>query len=203
MERSTCHCSPQNVHLALHQSDRCTKWCSSGVGGKRTLRLSVCVKNSIEICESKSSPCLCLDLREQWNRSNIFYSDDLERLSYIPITTLFFDRNQSIGPDDELVTVLNVPLMAMAHSIIHDFSGIQSAINIFLDLLQTPLFVTVSVKDLMEGNEEFHHSVNLTSIHAIFLVLIGYTDPLIETASIVRPGVLRDNKFGILQAVKI
>lgn len=91
--------------------------------------------------------------REQWNRSNIFYSDDLETLSYIPITTLYFDRNQSVGPDDEIVTVLNVPLMAMAHSIIHDFNEIQSAINIFLELLQTELFVRVTVKQLMEGKK--------------------------------------------------
>jgi hypothetical protein len=31
---------------------------------------------------------------------------------------------------------------------------------------------------------------------------LGYTDPLIETASIVKPGVLKDNKFGILQPVR-
>jgi hypothetical protein len=49
--------------------------------------------------------------REEWNRSNIFYSDDLDTLSYIPITTLYFDRNQSIGPDDEYFTVINVPLL--------------------------------------------------------------------------------------------
>lgn len=49
--------------------------------------------------------------REEWNRSNILYADDLDTLSYIPITTLFFDRNQSIGPDDEYVSVINVPLM--------------------------------------------------------------------------------------------
>lgn len=88
---------------------------------------------------------------EEWNRSNIFYSDDLETLSYIPITTLYFDRNQSIGPDDEYVTVINVPLMAMAHEIIYNFTGIQAVMNIFLELLQTKLFVTVTVKELMEG----------------------------------------------------
>ncbi len=49
--------------------------------------------------------------REQWNRSNILYADDLDTLSYIPITTLYFDRSQSIGPDDEYVSVINVPLM--------------------------------------------------------------------------------------------
>src|SRR5689334_12047669 len=49
--------------------------------------------------------------REEWNRSNIFYNDDFDTLSYIPITTLYFDRNRSIGPDDEYVTVINVPLM--------------------------------------------------------------------------------------------
>ncbi len=31
--------------------------------------------------------------------------------------------------------------------------------------------------------------------------LLGYTDPLIETASIIKPGTLKDNKFGILQPV--
>ncbi|CAF0936193.1 unnamed protein product [Adineta ricciae] len=115
--------------------------------------------------------------REQWNRSNIFYSDDLETLSYIPITTLYFDRNQSIGPDDEYVTVINVPLMAMAHEIQFNSTKIQKAINVFLELLETKLFVNVTVKQLMEG----------------------YTDPLIETASLIKPGVLKDNKFGILQ----
>jgi len=48
---------------------------------------------------------------EQWNRTNIFYSDDLDTLSYIPITTLYFDREKSIGPDDVYVTVINVPLL--------------------------------------------------------------------------------------------
>lgn len=91
-------------------------------------------------------------IREQWNRSNIFYSDDLDTLSYAPITTLFFDRNQSIGPDDENVTVINVPLLAMAHEIIYNFTDIQIAANFLLELLQTKLFVTVTVKELMEGN---------------------------------------------------
>ncbi|CAF1623293.1 unnamed protein product, partial [Didymodactylos carnosus] len=48
--------------------------------------------------------------REQWNRSNIRYSDP-DALSYIPITTLYFDRQQSVGPDDKYMTVLNIPLM--------------------------------------------------------------------------------------------
>ncbi|CAF0902992.1 unnamed protein product [Adineta steineri] len=115
--------------------------------------------------------------REQWNRSNIFYNDDLSTLSYIPITTLYFDRNQSVGPDDVYVTVINVPLMAMAHEIQFNSSEIQKSINIFLHLFGTKLFVNVTVKDLMEG----------------------YTDPLIEMASLVKPGSLKDNKFGILQ----
>jgi hypothetical protein len=51
--------------------------------------------------------------REQWNRSSIFYSDDLDQLSYIPITTLYFDREQSVGSDNEYVTVINVPLMVI------------------------------------------------------------------------------------------
>jgi len=115
--------------------------------------------------------------REEWNRSNIFYADDLDTLSYIPITTLYFDRNQSIGPDDEYVTVINVPLMAMAHEIQFNSTIIQEGVNFLLELLGTTLFVNVTVKQLMEG----------------------YTDPLIETASLVKPGVLKDNKFGILQ----
>ncbi|CAF4390498.1 unnamed protein product, partial [Adineta steineri] len=114
--------------------------------------------------------------REQWNRSNIFYNDDLSTLSYIPITTLYFDRNQSVGPDDVYVTVINVPLMAMAHEIQFNSSEIQKSINIFLHLFGTKLFVNVTVKDLMEG----------------------YTYPLIEMASLVKPGSLKDNKFGIL-----
>ncbi|CAF2494228.1 unnamed protein product [Rotaria sp. Silwood2] len=116
--------------------------------------------------------------REEWNRSNIAYSDDLDTLSYIPLTTLYFDRNQSIGPDDEYVTVINVPLMAMAHEVQFYTPGMQETINFFIELLETKLFVNVTVKQLMEG----------------------YTDPLIETASKIKPGVLKDNKFGILQA---
>jgi len=115
--------------------------------------------------------------REQWNRSNIFYSDDLDTLSYIPITTLYFDRNQSVGSDEEYVTVLNVPLMAMAHELQFYAPKTQVAMNILLQLLETTLFKNVTVKQLMEG----------------------YTDALIETASLVKPGVLKDDKFGILQ----
>ncbi len=61
--------------------------------------------------------------REQWNRSNIFYNDDLETLSYIPITTLYFDRSQSIGPDSEYVTVINVPLMVNVYIYILSFKN--------------------------------------------------------------------------------
>ncbi|CAF3173289.1 unnamed protein product [Rotaria socialis] len=116
--------------------------------------------------------------REEWNRSSITYSDGFDRLSYIPSTTLYFDRNQSIGPDDEYVSVINVPLMAMAYEVQFYSKEMQEGINFFIELLETQLFVNVTVKQLMEG----------------------YTDPLIETASKVKPGVLKDDKFGILQA---
>ncbi|CAF1070688.1 unnamed protein product [Rotaria magnacalcarata] len=116
--------------------------------------------------------------REEWNRSSITYNDGLDRLSYIPSTTLYFDRNQSIGPDDEYVSVINVPLMAMAYEVQFYSKEMQEGINFFIELLETQLFVNVTVKQLMEG----------------------YTDALIEIASKVKPGVLKDDKFGILQA---
>ncbi|CAF1189538.1 unnamed protein product [Rotaria sordida] len=116
--------------------------------------------------------------REEWNRSNVAYSEDLNTISYIPLTTLYFDRNQSIGSDDEYVTVINVPLMAMAHEVQFYTPVMQEGINFFIELLETKLFVNVTVKQLMEG----------------------YSDPLIEIASKVKPGVLKDDKFGILQA---
>ncbi|CAF4452425.1 unnamed protein product [Adineta steineri] len=67
----------------------------------------------------------------------------------------------------------------MAHEIQFNSSEIQKSINILLHLFGTKLFVNVTVKDLMEG----------------------YTDALIEMASLVKPGSLKDNKFGILQPV--
>lgn len=115
--------------------------------------------------------------REQWNRSNIFYADDLDTLSYIPITTLFFDRDLSVGPDDQHVSVINVPLLAMAQEIQFSPKLMQEGIDLLLDVLGTKLFVNVTVKQLMEG----------------------YSDSLIEIAGIAKPGVLKDNKFGILQ----
>jgi hypothetical protein len=67
----------------------------------------------------------------------------------------------------------------MAHEAQFYSPILQEGINALLELIETKLFVNVTVKQLMEG----------------------YTDPLIEVASLVKPGVLKDNKFGILQQV--
>ena len=67
----------------------------------------------------------------------------------------------------------------MAHEVQFYSPIFQEGINALLQLLETKLFVNVTVKQLMEG----------------------YTDSLIEVASLVKPGVLKDNKFGILQQV--
>jgi hypothetical protein len=85
----------------------------------------------------------------------------------------------------------------MAHEIQFNSTTIQEAVNFLLQLLETKLFVTVTVKQLMEGKS----NISFLSLIKFDLNLLGYTDPLIETASIVKPGVLKDNKFGILQAV--
>jgi hypothetical protein len=67
----------------------------------------------------------------------------------------------------------------MAHEVQFYSPLLQEGVNALLQLLETKLFVNVTVKQLMEG----------------------YTDSLIEVASLVKPGVLKDNKFGILQQV--
>jgi hypothetical protein len=67
----------------------------------------------------------------------------------------------------------------MAHEVQFYSPLLQEGVNALLELLETKLFVNVTVKQLMEG----------------------YTDSLIEVASLVKPGVLKDNKFGILQQV--
>lgn len=85
----------------------------------------------------------------------------------------------------------------MAHQIQFNPPIVQESVNFLLQLLQTQLFVNVTVKQLMEGKQKNEEDEKL------FLMefFLGYTDPLIEAASIVKPGVLKDNKFGILQPV--
>ena len=86
----------------------------------------------------------------------------------------------------------------MAHEVQFNLPIVQEGVNFLLQLLQTQLFVNVTVKQLMEGRKRMKN-LFFSIVPEIF---IGYTDPLIETASIVKPGVLKDNKFGILQPVK-
>ena len=88
----------------------------------------------------------------------------------------------------------------MVHELINGPAAVIPGINILLQLLETKLFVNVTVRDLMEGRQQLRDSIILHEKRHLHTV--GYTDPLIETASIVKPGVLRDNKFGILQAVR-
>lgn len=90
--------------------------------------------------------------------------------------------------------------MAMVHELYYGLPEFQLMANFLLDLLQTKLFVRVTVKELMEGKENIlSHFITKSSLITCFHK--GYTDSLIETASLVKPGALRDNKFGILQAV--
>jgi hypothetical protein len=86
----------------------------------------------------------------------------------------------------------------MAHEIQFNSTRIQEAVNLFLHLLETTLFVNVTVKQLMEGKEK-----KMKKKIVSYWNFLGYTDPLIEAASIIKPGVLKDNKFGILQQVYI
>ena len=87
----------------------------------------------------------------------------------------------------------------MAHEAQFYSAGMQDAVNILVELFETELFINLTVKQLMEG-KNIKSNLSFISIENL-LYFLGYTDALIETASKIKPGVLKDNKFGILQAV--
>ncbi len=84
----------------------------------------------------------------------------------------------------------------MAHEVQFYSPLLQEGVNALLELLGTKLFVNVTVKQLMEGKDKENRWRETKKVF-----YSGYTDPLIEVASLVKPGVLKDNKFGILQPV--
>lgn len=89
----------------------------------------------------------------------------------------------------------------MAHQMQFEPVLVQEFADALVVGIQTKLFVNVTVRELMEGREYFPYIFRIVFFFITIRTKLGYTDKLIELATLFKPGTLKDGKFGILQPV--
>jgi len=114
---------------------------------------------------------------EVWEKKNANFLDQ-DTLRFSPVITIHFEPSLSNGTEDDLITFLNIPAVSMIESLMNAQTNAFSVlgINLMFKMLQTKLFVTKTVGQLISG----------------------YDDPLMKMASIIMPNQVKNGQFSIL-----
>ncbi|KAL5011838.1 hypothetical protein ScPMuIL_010389 [Solemya velum] len=91
--------------------------------------------------------------KEERHKVNVtFYPNGT--VSYREIRWFTFDRERSIGSDDDIITTVSVPMVSIVNLIRFQFSFVKELVNFVLKMAGEPLFMKLSVKQLMWGYED-------------------------------------------------
>ncbi|CAF0919401.1 unnamed protein product [Brachionus calyciflorus] len=106
-------------------------------------------------------------------KRNIEFLDQMT-VKYSPVVTLHYEPELSVGPENDVVTILNVPLVSTIDKITKMPGNLPA--NILFGYFETNLFISRSVQDIISG----------------------YYDPLMHLAKETYPDKVKDDKFGLL-----
>ena len=114
---------------------------------------------------------------ERHKKTKVVWNNDNFTVTYQNVRSYFFDRNASVGPEDDLITTLNAPA-AIANGIGASLAEIlRPGLSFALLAMGEKLFVKKSVREL---------------------VTVGYKDPLLTDAQLLPDSVVpvKMDKFG-------
>ena len=103
-------------------------------------------------------------------------------VSLTPVQTLFFEPDLSNGSENDPITFLNLPVVAvieLGKKLLGSGPASTGAIDFAFKLLNTPLFVTKTAGQL----------------------ITGYDDPLVTLAHTIAPNLVKQAQFGLLNGV--
>jgi scavenger receptor class B, member 1 len=95
----------------------------------------------------------CLLSREKWEKVNIVQNDN-GTLSFNQKKVYIFDDEESVGMEDDVVIVPNIPMLSATSQSKHAARFLRLAMASIMDILKIKPFVEVSVGQLLWGYED-------------------------------------------------
>jgi hypothetical protein len=141
------------------------------------------VTNSFEVAKKNKKPILDelgpYVYREEAIKTDIKFlsSDNNNKFSYKPVSTLYFEPNMSNGSEHDIIHFLNLPLVGM-------FDNVNNYLKKY------PIFI----KTLLNGYELFEKK----TVHDL---ISGYTHPILKLANTF--GLSKTSQFSISDSVYI
>ncbi|XP_047122082.1 protein croquemort-like [Schistocerca piceifrons] len=85
----------------------------------------------------------------EYHKRNITAWNENETVTFQNIRTWYFDEKNSVGPEDDLVTTINVVPAVLNYMSRHMSTGKKLVVSSLLDITNETMFVTKSVRELM------------------------------------------------------
>ncbi|XP_055895678.1 lysosome membrane protein 2-like isoform X2 [Biomphalaria glabrata] len=79
---------------------------------------------------------------------------DNDTVEYVQPQTFVFNRDASVGPDDENFTTINIPYITTATILQYEYPALQTVIDAFFISKGEDVFRTLSVRDIWWGYED-------------------------------------------------
>ncbi|XP_068086311.1 scavenger receptor class B member 1 isoform X2 [Anabrus simplex] len=90
---------------------------------------------------------------QSWEKVNLAFNKN-HTISFNQHKEFVFDRNQSVGDEDDLVVVPNIPMLSATSQSKHAARFLRLAMASIMDILKVKPFVEVSVHQLLWGYED-------------------------------------------------
>lgn len=116
-------------------------------------------------------------LSEIWEKRDVNFSSNGQTLDYSPVSTLFFDSQNSNGSEDDVLTILNIPAVLVMNELLKTKSTVETKlVNLILKLTGAKIFIRKTVKELVSG----------------------YDDNLLKMVRFFRPNIIKTERFSVL-----
>jgi len=125
------------------------------------------VVNYMEVANNGEKPVVVqmgpYTYREQREKWDLQYDNDLGTVTYRENKTLIFDREKSAGPETDTFHCVNLPMLTILSMLKYQNTLVKMAVEAALKVTSESLFTKLSVADLMWGYDD----PLLTEIHKI------------------------------------
>uniref|UniRef100_A0A1B6ES61 Scavenger receptor class B member 1 n=1 Tax=Cuerna arida TaxID=1464854 RepID=A0A1B6ES61_9HEMI len=91
---------------------------------------------------------------QTWEKVNLSFNDDNDTVTFQQQKIFRFDPDQSVGDEDDMVVVPNIPMLSATSQSKHAARFLRLAMASIMDILKIQPFVEVSVGQLLWGYED-------------------------------------------------
>lgn len=91
--------------------------------------------------------------RERREKKQIVFYDN-GTVAYREDQFFVFDRNMSVGPEEDTFTNVNLPMLTIINLLRYEFEALKVLVDTMFDVVKETLFLKLSVKDILWGYED-------------------------------------------------